>query len=86
MDEHCPGTDMRYWKPEDIACIPCPVCGAEVEIWKDEPMRHCPSCKQPVRNPRMPADCENWCSLALHCPGIIQRRQQAEHEITDTPG
>ena len=30
---------MRYWKPEDIFTAPCPHCGAEIEFWKDEPVR-----------------------------------------------
>ena len=32
---------MRYWKPEDIFTVACPHCGAEIEFWKDEPVRQC---------------------------------------------
>ncbi len=42
----CPGQDQGYWKPEDIFDEPCPFCGTEIEIWKDEPMRLCPDCKK----------------------------------------
>lgn len=65
--EHCPGQDQRYWKPEDIASTRCPVCGLDVEIWKDEPARACPSCGTGIRNPRLDPGCAKWCPHAGEC-------------------
>ena len=67
----CPGTDMRYWKPEDICDQKCPDCGTEIEIWKDEPVRVCPKCKKEVRNMKLDLACAQWCSYAKDCPGVI---------------
>ncbi len=58
---------MRYWKPEDIFTMACPVCGAEIEFWKDEPLRVCASCKQEVRNPKLDLSCANWCKHSAEC-------------------
>ncbi len=52
-ERRCPGQDMRYWKPEDIVTVPCPFCRNEIEFWKDEPARVCPSCRKEVRNPNL---------------------------------
>jgi Zn finger protein HypA/HybF involved in hydrogenase expression len=65
----CPGTDQRYWKPEDISEQHCPRCGAEVEIWKDEPMRLCPKCQKEIRNEKLDLSCAKWCAYAKECPG-----------------
>ncbi|HEY3321938.1 MAG TPA: hypothetical protein VGP72_15835 [Planctomycetota bacterium] len=65
----CPGTDQRYWKPDDISYQTCPHCGAEVEIWKDEPVRLCPECKKDVRNCKLDLSCAKWCLYAKDCPG-----------------
>ena len=71
-DAHCPGQDLRNWKPEDICDVPCPHCGHEVEIWKDEPVRICPKCKQAVQNPRLNNGCAKWCSKAKECLAMRQ--------------
>jgi len=63
----CPGQDMRCWRPEDIFLGKCPSCGAEIEIWKDEPFRYCPSCRTQVRNPKLDCGCTQWCKHALDC-------------------
>lgn len=68
----CPGTDMRYWKPDDISYQKCPSCGVEVEIWKDEPVRLCQKCKQEVRNAKLDLSCAKWCLYAKDCPGVQQ--------------
>ncbi len=68
-EPHCPGRDLRYWKPEDISFPICPWCGGEVEIWKDEPARACPSCGKQVHNPKLDPDCGKWCPKAKECPG-----------------
>jgi hypothetical protein len=65
----CPGQDQRYWKPEDIFCVPCQWCGGEIEFWKDEPTRVCPHCKREMRNPRMDPGCAKWCKHANECLG-----------------
>lgn len=68
-DNRCPGQDQRNWQPEDIMEVPCPRCRALVEIWKDEPVRLCPQCQTPVRNPRLNPGCAKWCSKAAECLG-----------------
>ena len=68
-DMRCPGQDERGWKPEDIFYLECPVCGAEIEFWKDEPVRPCTGCKREVRNPRMDLGCAAWCAEADKCLG-----------------
>lgn len=74
MDAKCPGNDQSKWKPEDIQFLTCQSCGKEVEIWKDEPLRFCPACQKPVRNPRFSMDCEAWCQSASECPGVKLKR------------
>ncbi|HOE64911.1 MAG TPA: hypothetical protein PLO62_00155 [Candidatus Hydrogenedentes bacterium] len=66
----CPGQDQRYWKPEDIFMLGCPWCGAEIEFWKDEPVRVCRACARQVRNPRMDMGCAAWCASADQCLGV----------------
>jgi len=63
----CPGQDMRFWKPEDIFDVPCPWCGEEIEFWRDEPVRTCPSCGEAVPNPRIDLGCAEWCLQAKRC-------------------
>src|ERR1035438_10388396 len=48
---------MRYWKPQDIFTVACPHCRAEIEFWKDEPFRLCPTCRKEVRNPKTDMGC-----------------------------
>ena len=68
-DVHCPGQDQRYWKPEDIFQVACPLCGEEIEFWKDEPVRICSGCKREVRNPRLDLACAKWCKESDKCLG-----------------
>lgn len=65
----CPGQDQRFWKPEDIFCVNCPDCGAEIEFWKDEPFHYCRKCTREVRNPRLNFGCAKWCKFAKECLG-----------------
>jgi hypothetical protein len=60
---------MQNWNPDYIFEIPCPACGAEVEFWKDEPMRKCDACKHEIRNPRIDLGCAKWCKAASDCLG-----------------
>ncbi len=64
---HCPGQNTQYWKPDDIYFIECPFCGGEIEFWKDEPVRVCPSCKKKVPNPKIDTGCAKWCDHADEC-------------------
>jgi hypothetical protein len=68
-ENRCPGQDMRYWKPEDIFIVPCPFCRAEIEFWKDEPIRVCPGCHKEVRNPKQDFGCAEWCKHGAECLG-----------------
>jgi hypothetical protein len=65
----CPGQDLRNWKPEDIFFVTCPFCGGEIEFWKDEPARVCPSCKKEVPNPKIDTGCAKWCQHGDECQG-----------------
>jgi endogenous inhibitor of DNA gyrase (YacG/DUF329 family) len=67
IEQRCPGQDQRYWTPEDIYDVPCPFCGTEIEFWKDEPVRHCPSCSKAVRNPKIDTGCVDWCKHGSKC-------------------
>ena len=62
----CPGaarfTEVR---PE---CVECPFCGAETEIWSDEPLAKCPNCGREVTRSRG-ASCIDWCAHARECVG-----------------
>lgn len=73
----CPGQDQRFWKPEDIFEIKCPVCGTSVEFWKDEPQVKCPNCKHDIVNPKLDLGCTKWCQYAEECLGTT-----AKHENT----
>ena len=66
-ESRCPGQDMRYWKPEDIFTVACPHCRAEIEFWKDEPVRQCSSCRKEVRNPKVDQGCAEWCKHGSEC-------------------
>ena len=63
----CPGQDMRFWKPQDLFDVRCHQCGADLEFFKDEPYRHCPSCRTRVENPRIDMGCAEWCKFAEQC-------------------
>jgi hypothetical protein len=42
-----------------------------MEFWKDEPVLHCPKCKQEVRNPKIDMGCAEWCQYADECLGKL---------------
>jgi hypothetical protein len=73
---HCPGQDMRFWKPEDIYNVDCPFCQTAIEFWKDEPMRICPECKNPVPNPKIDSGCQDWCNSKGDCQGPTPNKQE----------
>ena len=68
----CPGQNMQFWKPGDIFTVDCPRCGGEIEFFKDEPVRPCPSCKTEVRNPKIDLGCATWCKFAKECVGVAK--------------
>jgi predicted amidophosphoribosyltransferase len=70
---------MRNWKPEDIFTVACPHCQAEIEFWKDEPVRLCSACRKEVRNPRIDQGCTEWCKHGPQC-------LEPSHEHTDVWG
>lgn len=72
-ESRCPGQDMRFWKPEDIFDVICPVCQTAIEFWKDEPMRVCPKCKTEVLNPKIDPACTEWCKSSNACVGKLRK-------------
>jgi len=79
---HCPGQDMRYWRPDDISEGACPRCGEAIEFWKDDPRRRCPSCGAMVVNPNFDMGCAKWCQFADRCLGA-GAVEQAEPALCD---
>jgi hypothetical protein len=63
----CPGRDRSSWTYDDIYEVPCPGCGALVELFKDDVCRACPGCGRKVPNPRRDARCADWCPAADRC-------------------
>lgn len=70
----CPGSDQRFWGPEDIAEVNCPICSAQIEFWKDEPRIKCPKCKNLVANPKLDIGCAKWCKYAEKCLGTSAKQ------------
>ena len=64
MDK-CPGQDLRFLTTEEI---PCPSCGAPVELFSDEQKRRCHECGTRVTRDAAPM-CAAWCSSARSCLG-----------------
>ncbi len=71
----CPGQDARFWKPEDIFDAVCPHCGASVEFFKDDRKRKCPSCKNPMVNPKLDLGCLEWCQYADKCQALLEEQK-----------
>ena len=63
----CPGQDRSSWTADDIYEIECPCCGDQIEFFKDDARRVCPSCGSRVTNPRFDLGCAAWCSAAEQC-------------------
>lgn len=76
----CPGQDRRYWKEDAVFEVPCPECGAAVELFKDESSGRCASCGHKFPNPGIDFGCAKWCSLAEQCLGFIP-----ESQLTSSP-
>jgi hypothetical protein len=69
-DMQCPGQDRRYWTPDAVYEVPCPQCGANVELFKDEGSGRCTLCGHRFPNPGANFGCAAWCSLAQECLGF----------------
>ena len=67
----CPGQDTRYWKPEDVFDVPCPVCDTEVEFFKTDGQRTCGNCGYRFINPHLHVGCAQWCEHAEECLGYV---------------
>ena len=74
---------MRNWKPEDILTVACPHCGAEIEFWKDEPVRPCAACRKEVRNPKVDLGCAEWCKHGPECLESAPQQPPAKQEPRD---
>lgn len=75
----CPGQIQQQWKPEDIYELPCPICGAMIEFWKDDVTRTCGLCEQVIPNPRLDLGCAQWCRYAKEC--LSQVAEEKTHII-----
>lgn len=61
----CPGASfLKQPKPETFSCE----CGIEIEIWSDEIMGICPSCKKTIFKD-IEISCIEWCKYAEECVG-----------------
>ena len=63
----CPGRDRSSWTSDDIFDVSCPRCGIEVEFFKDDARRRCPSCGLRISNPHREVRCDQWCGAAEQC-------------------
>ena len=81
--QKCPGQDRRFWNPEDISEVKCPVCSAPVELWKDEGITKCWRCGFEIRNPKVEFGCAQWCKFAVQCIGYKLQDGSEEISIRD---
>ena len=63
----CPGRDLRSWTPDDVFDVTCRTCGTQVEFFKDDKRRRCPSCGTWMLNPKRARSCADWCASADKC-------------------
>lgn len=52
MDQKCPSSDLAP-KSNDIFEVPCPKCGADVELFGDDRQGKCADCGHKFPNPRL---------------------------------
>ena len=68
----CPGMDTMFWKPGDIFVVKCPQCDVDLEFFKDDAKRKCPSCGEQFLNPKINTDCFQYCKYADQCKELIK--------------
>lgn len=71
----CPGQDSRYWHGNAIYEVRCPECGNNIEFFKDEARRRCPSCGYRMINPQMDLGCAAYCPYAAQCLGTVPEQE-----------
>jgi HD superfamily phosphohydrolase YqeK len=76
----CPGQDTQFWKPGSIYEVKCPQCGSEVEFFKDDPTRKCPTCGHRFLNPSLEFGCASYCPYAEKCIGNLPPELLAQKE------
>jgi len=76
----CPGQDSQHWKPGAIFEVKCPKCGSEVEFFKDDPTRKCPTCGHRFLNPGLDFGCASYCPYAEQCIGNLPPELLAQKE------
>ena len=62
----CPGS--KFIKKPYPTFIKCKRCGADVEIWTDEPKAECDKCGC-VNMKEADKSCLDWCKYAKECVG-----------------
>ena len=75
----CPGQDKAYWKEDPAFEIPCPKCGADVEVFRDESTARCGKCEHRFTNPKIDLSCAQWCAYAKECVGITPAKQSSSN-------
>jgi hypothetical protein len=73
----CPGQDRSCWTGERVREIPCPECGAAVEIFRDENAGRCLRCGHKFLAPGAMLGCAQWCSVAKECLGFAPQRGES---------
>lgn len=76
----CPGQDSRYWNQKAIYEVTCPNCGSDVEFFKDESKRRCPTCGYLFLNPKLDLGCAAYCRFAEQCLGGFSPEMEAQRD------
>ena len=74
----CPGQDRSYWTGDAVHEVPCPECGAAVEIFRDESAGRCARCGHKFLDPGANFGCAQWCSLAKECLGFARSGSRSQ--------
>jgi hypothetical protein len=77
----CPRRDLRSWTPDDVFDVTCRACGTQVEFFKDDKRRTCPSCGACIVNPKRARSCADWCASADKCSLFRDRAVDAAAKI-----
>jgi hypothetical protein len=75
----CPGQDKAYWKEDPAFEMPCPKCGADVEVFRDESTARCGQCDHRFKNPKIDLNCARWCAYAKECVGFAPPKQPSSN-------